>query len=54
MRTHFFDRLDEKPDPEKLNDPANVANTIVFILSQPPESNIGEIIITPFNETSWP
>jgi NADP-dependent 3-hydroxy acid dehydrogenase YdfG len=54
MRTHFFDRLEEKPDLEKLNDPANVANTIVFILSQPAESNIGEIIITPFNETSWP
>lgn len=54
MRTHFFDRLEEKPDPKNLNDPANVANLILFILSQPAESNIGEVIIASVNETSWP
>lgn len=54
MRTHFFDRLEEKPDPKNLNDPSNVANMILFILSQPPESNVAEVIICSVNETSWP
>lgn len=54
MRTRFFDRLEEKPDPKNLNDPANVANLVLFILSQPAESNINEVIICSVNETSWP
>lgn len=54
MRTHFFDRLEEKPDPKNLNDPSNVANVIVFTLSQPAECNINEVIVCSVNETSWP
>ncbi len=56
MRTGFFDRPDLpiKPDPSNLNDPANVARAIVFVLSQPPESVIQEICLTPLTETSWP
>lgn len=54
MRTHFFDRFEEPPDPGKLNDPKNVADLIVFIVSQPPESVIHEALICPMNETSWP
>lgn len=54
MATHFFDRLEVKPDPKMLNDPANVAEVIVFVLSQPPESVIQEVLVTPATETSWP
>lgn len=56
MRTGFFDRPDLpiKPDPAHLNDPAQVAGAIVFILAQPPESVIQELLVTPLSETSWP
>lgn len=56
MRTGFFDRPDlpVKPDPTNLNDPANVARTIAFILAQPADSVIQEICVTPLTETSWP
>ena len=56
MRTGFFDRPDLpiKPDPANLQDPDNVARAIVFALSQPPESVIQEIFVTPARETSWP
>ncbi|MCL5256280.1 MAG: SDR family oxidoreductase [Chloroflexi bacterium] len=54
MRTHFFDRFEVPPDPEKLNDPKNVADLIVFIVSQPPDSVINEVLICSMNETSWP
>ncbi|MBE3558468.1 MAG: SDR family oxidoreductase [Ktedonobacteraceae bacterium] len=58
MRTHFFDRFVEQgiplPEEKNLQDPANVAATIVFAASVPPESAVQEIIITPLTETSWP
>lgn len=56
MRTGFFDRPDLpiKPDPANLNDPTNVARAIVFALSQPADSVIQEICLTPITETSWP
>jgi len=56
MRTSFFDRPDLpiKPDPATLQDPGNVARAIVFALSQPPESVVQEIFVTPVTETSWP
>ena len=58
MRTHFFDRFVEQgipmPDQENLQDPANVANVIVFAAQVPPESALQEVIITPVTETSWP
>lgn len=58
MRTHFFDRFVEQgipmPDMEKLQDPANVAETIVFAVKMPLQSALQEVIVTPLNETSWP
>jgi NAD(P)-dependent dehydrogenase (short-subunit alcohol dehydrogenase family) len=58
MRTHFFDRFIEQgipmPEEQNLQDPANVARTIVFAAQVPPESAIQEVIITPLTETSWP
>jgi len=56
MATNFFDRpdLEIKPDPEKLNDPANVAEAIVFVLAQPAGSVVQEMLVTPLTETSWP
>jgi NAD(P)-dependent dehydrogenase (short-subunit alcohol dehydrogenase family) len=58
MRTHFFDRFVEQgipmPDEANLQDPANVANVIVFALSVPKETALQEIIVTPVTETSWP
>ena len=58
MRTHFFDRFADQgiPMPEEgnLQDPANVAQVIVFAAQVPPESALQEVIITPVTETSWP
>lgn len=58
MRTHFFDRFVEQgipmPEEQNLQDPANVARTIVFAAQMPPESALQEVIITPMTETSWP
>jgi len=58
MRTHFFDRFTEQgipmPDEANLQDPANVADVIIFAASLPPESNIPEVMVTPLTETSWP
>jgi NAD(P)-dependent dehydrogenase (short-subunit alcohol dehydrogenase family) len=61
MNTHFFDGRDEqfKPAPDafeknQLNDPGNVAEAVVFALSQPRGCEVRELIITPSRETSWP
>lgn len=58
MRTHFFDRFVEQgipmPEMDKLQDPANVAEAIVFAVRMPPQSALQELIITPLEETSWP
>ena len=58
MRTHFFDRFVEQgiplPDPNNLQDPATVAEAILFAVRVPPESALQELVITPLNETSWP
>ena len=58
MRTHFFDRFVEQgipmPEEQNLQDPANVAQAIVFAAQVPPDSAIQEVIITPMSETSWP
>jgi NAD(P)-dependent dehydrogenase (short-subunit alcohol dehydrogenase family) len=57
MRTRFFDdRPDEfKPAPDqRLNDPADVARTVVFALSQPPGVELRELVVTPAGEPSWP
>jgi len=54
MRTPFL--LDRFPDldPQKLQDPKNVAETIHFLLMQPEGSVIPEIMILPMQENSWP
>jgi NAD(P)-dependent dehydrogenase (short-subunit alcohol dehydrogenase family) len=54
MRTPFL--LDRFPDidPEVLQDPANVANAVRFVLTQPPETVIPEVMVLPMRETSWP
>src|SRR6266480_5955133 len=58
MRTHFFDRFVElgipMPDERNLQDPANVAQVILFAVQLPPESALQEAIVTPLTETSWP
>ena len=58
MRTHFFDRFPEQgiplPDERNLQDPATVAETILFAVRLPPESALQEVIVTPLTETSWP
>ena len=54
MRTNFFRTLDPLPPPENLQPPENVANCILFMVCQPPESVIHELIVTPMTETSYP
>src|SRR3954463_5430301 len=57
MSTHFFDDRDPqyKPGPDaQLNDPANVAATVVFALQQPPGCEVKELIVTASTEPSYP
>jgi NAD(P)-dependent dehydrogenase (short-subunit alcohol dehydrogenase family) len=54
MRTPFlFDRFPDL-DPTTLQDPANVAAAVHFVLTQPEETVIPEIAVLPMRETSWP
>lgn len=54
MRTPFL--LDRFPDIDTstLQDPANVARTVRFVLTQPEETVIPEVMVLPMKETSWP
>jgi NAD(P)-dependent dehydrogenase (short-subunit alcohol dehydrogenase family) len=54
MRTPFL--LDRFPDidPNVLQDPKNVAETVRYVLMQPAETVIPEIMVIPTGETSWP
>jgi NADP-dependent 3-hydroxy acid dehydrogenase YdfG len=57
MATGFFDGRDAqyRPPPDaKLNDPDNVAETVVFALCQPPGSEIREMVVCASEESSWP
>ena len=54
MRTNFFAALDPPPPPENLQPPETVAKSILFMLSQPLDSVIHELIVTPMTETSYP
>jgi NAD(P)-dependent dehydrogenase (short-subunit alcohol dehydrogenase family) len=57
MRTKFFDDRDEqyKPGPDAiLNDPANVADAIMFALGQPAGCAIRELVIATETESSYP
>ena len=54
MRTPFL--LDRFPDidVDTLQDPQNVADTIRFVLTRPPQTVIAEVMVLPMKETSWP
>lgn len=58
MKTHWFDRFPEQgiplPDEQHLQDPANVANSIVYAVGLPRDSVVQELMVTPLTETSWP
>lgn len=57
MRTRFFDDRDAKYKPgddAKLNDPENVANTVLFALQQPEGCEIRELVVCHEEEPSWP
>ena len=57
MRTKFFDERDDryKPGPDAiLNDPANVANAVMFAISQPAGCAVRELVIAAETETSYP
>ncbi|MFJ4045442.1 SDR family oxidoreductase [Microbacterium sp. NPDC089987] len=57
MRTRFFDDRDEqyKPGPDaQLNDPSDVARTVVFALQQPEGCEVRELVVCPEEEPSWP
>lgn len=54
MKTPFL--LDRFPDidPNVLQDPKTVADTIRYVLMQPAETVIPEVMVIPTRETSWP
>lgn len=54
MRTPFLLERFPDIDVELLQDPHNVARTIKFVLTQPPQTVIPEIMVLPMKETSWP
>ena len=54
MRTNFFKALDPPPPPENLQPPETVARSILFMVSQPLDSVIHELVVTPMTETSYP
>jgi NAD(P)-dependent dehydrogenase (short-subunit alcohol dehydrogenase family) len=57
MNTAFFDDREEKykpSDPSSLNDPARVADAVLFALGQPKGCEIRELLICPSGEDSWP
>jgi NAD(P)-dependent dehydrogenase (short-subunit alcohol dehydrogenase family) len=54
MKTPFL--LDRFPDidTDTLQDPANVAQAVRFVLTMPDETVIPEVMVIPMRETSWP
>ncbi|MBO1113767.1 SDR family oxidoreductase [Bordetella petrii] len=54
MRTPFL--LDRFPDIDTscLQDPENVARAVRFVLTQPDETVVPEVMVLPMKETSWP
>lgn len=54
MQTPFL--LERFPDLDRnlLQDPQNVAETILYVLCQPDETVIPEVTVLPMRETSWP
>jgi NADP-dependent 3-hydroxy acid dehydrogenase YdfG len=54
MRTPFIMERFPDTDPNVLQDPKNVAETVHFVLTQPDETVIPEVMVLPMRETSWP
>ena len=54
MRTPFLLERFPDLDPQVLQDPANVARTVRFLLTQPEETVVPEVTVLPMRETSWP
>jgi NADP-dependent 3-hydroxy acid dehydrogenase YdfG len=57
MRTAFFDARTPQYRPgedAKLNNPANVATAVLFVLSQPAGCAVRELVICPSLEPSYP
>jgi NADP-dependent 3-hydroxy acid dehydrogenase YdfG len=54
MRTPFILERFPQTDPNVLQDPKNVAETVHFVLTQPDETVIPEVMVLPMRETSWP
>lgn len=54
MRTPFIMERFPDTDPQVLQDPRNVADTVHFVLTQPDETVIPEVMVLPMRETSWP
>jgi hypothetical protein len=54
IRTNFFRTLDPPPPPENLQPPRSLAACILFMVCQPAESVIHELIAMPMTETSYP
>lgn len=54
MQTPFL--LERFPDLDltTLQDPKNVAQTVLYLLMQPAETVISEMMVLPMKETSWP
>lgn len=53
MKTPFI--LERFPEAEpNLQDPKNVADTVKFVLTQPADTVIPEVMVIPMRETSWP
>jgi NAD(P)-dependent dehydrogenase (short-subunit alcohol dehydrogenase family) len=57
MRTAFFDGRPAQfmPAPDaQLNDPAEVAEAVLFALTRPPGVELRELVVCPATEPSWP
>ncbi|HEX6704579.1 MAG TPA: SDR family NAD(P)-dependent oxidoreductase [Albitalea sp.] len=54
MKTPFLLDRFKDIDQTRLQDPANVAEAVRFVLSMPRESIVAEIMVLPLQESSWP
>lgn len=54
LRTPFILERFPDVDPNLLQDPKNVARAILFMVTQPEECVIPEMMVMPTRETSWP
>jgi Short-chain alcohol dehydrogenase of unknown specificity len=54
MKTPFLLERFPDIDTDLLQDPENVADTVRYVLSQPDQTVIPEVMVLPMRETSWP